>query len=144
MRYITKTLMIILAVLFVALLGFVSGCNDSNSELQRLRMPASEFAAKWIEQYGDSPESVRNYNIALTQQILNRQAQAIEELRKQVNGLAATQKTFGKRVDNVKNSIDNETRTRMFKSPESSESITIDMANKYWREKNIKANDPNN
>ncbi len=71
-------------IIIVAILFCLTGCNDSNSELQRLRIPASEFAAKWIEEYGDGSESVRNYNIALTQQILNRQAQVIEELSKKI------------------------------------------------------------
>ena len=65
----------------------LSGCNQANSrdELQKLRGPVSEFAAKWIEAYGDGPEALKNYNIALTQQVLNKQAAAIEELAKRVD-----------------------------------------------------------
>ncbi len=81
MKYVLYT------IILIAILFCLAGCNDSNSELQRLRISASEFAAKWIDEYGDGKESVRNYNIALTQQIVNRQAQAIEELNKKIRAV---------------------------------------------------------
>ena len=80
---------VLYAIIMLAILFCLTGCNDSNSELQQLRMPASDFAAKWIDEYGDGKESVRNYNIALTQQILNRQAKAIEELNRKIDELKA-------------------------------------------------------
>ncbi len=88
MRLTTKTLMIILAVLVIALLGFVSGCNpNSSDELLKLRQPVSPFAQQWIDKYGENPESERNYNLALMLQTLNQQVQAMAALEVKISKL---------------------------------------------------------
>ena len=101
-RITLNILIVVLLVLVMGLVVFVSGCNqpNSNSELQRLRQPVSQFAQQWIEKYGEGAESVKNYNLVLTQQILTKQAQDTTGLNKT---LEARIKTLEDKVVELEN-----------------------------------------
>ncbi len=86
-----KKLYLVLAIMILA------GCSpDSSDELLKLRQPASEFARKWVETYGESPKSIQAYNMAVTQQMLRSQMKDFAALMNRIEKLE-------KRVGEVEN-----------------------------------------
>jgi hypothetical protein len=82
--------------IIVAASILLSGCiEQSNEQLMKLKMPVSDFAAKWIEEYGESEESIKNYNTVLVRERLNTEILKIEELTKRVDELEIRTETWG-------------------------------------------------
>ena len=81
-------------VLMVAMLGCAEDMK-SDAQLMKLQQPVSDFAASWIKEYGESPESIKNYNIVLVRERLNTEILKIEELEKKVEELEVKTDTWG-------------------------------------------------
>lgn len=79
----------VVIVILVALALLVTGCapNKKMSSLDELVQPRTTdtlFAQKWVNLYGDKPESVEHYNIALHLRILYQQDARIEKLEEKI------------------------------------------------------------
>ena len=90
-----------MVVLFTVLgiaISLTGGCVEeqkSDAQLMKLQQPVSDFAAKWIEEYGEGGKSVKNYNIVLIRERLNTEILKIEELTKRIDELEVKTETWG-------------------------------------------------
>jgi hypothetical protein len=74
-----KACSVVCVLLMVVL---VSGCEPRQSTLNELLSPTAtntQLAKQWLETYGDSPESVEHYNIAVNRMVIENIAQAVNK-----------------------------------------------------------------
>ncbi len=83
MRKVFEVLIIVAVLVLVA--SIFTGCTPSSSDqLLKPTGPVSDFARKWIAEYGEGQKSIEHYNIALIRELTKRQAKTIDELRGEV------------------------------------------------------------
>lgn len=90
--------LIMLVVGLLAMMLLFAGCTEeqkSDAQLMKLQQPVSDFAAAWIKEYGESPKSIKNYNLVLVSKRLNTEILKIEALTKRLDELEVRTETWG-------------------------------------------------
>ena len=79
-------------LLVLSAVGCGGNLPKSSDQLLQPLVPVSEFAQKWVEEYGDGSKSIEHYNIVLLRELLSQEVKAgnaqIKELQRKDSELS--------------------------------------------------------
>ena len=84
--------LVMVILLALSLVGCGGNLPKSSDQLLQPLVPVSEFAQKWVEEYGDGSKSIEHYNIVLLRELLSQEVKAgnaqIKELQRKDSELS--------------------------------------------------------